>query len=85
MPAKHNQSYVAIGLLLAGITVGTASLANDCKTINRDSAIAKLVSEHEGSKVLKVEEALDTKGCTELKVRILIDGTIKAVTISNGA
>ena len=45
--------------------------------------IADLVMEHEGSKVLKVEESVDDMGCVELKIRILIDGTVKAITIPN--
>ena len=51
--------------------------------MDKEGTVAALMEKHEGSKVLKVEEKRDSKGCTELKVRILIDGTVKAITIAN--
>ena len=80
---KNSAKSLATGFLLAGTAFGSVCAANDCKTIDREEAIAGLVAQHEGSKVLKVEESLDPQGCVELKVRILIDGTVKAITIPN--
>ncbi len=71
-------------LLLAGAAFSGVCAANDCKPMDPESAVANLVSQHTGGKVLKVEETINAKGCAELKVRILIDGTIKAITIPNG-
>lgn len=71
-------------VVLASAAYGGVCAANDCKPMDPESAVAKLVSQHAGGKVLKVEEKIDAKGCAELKVRILIDGTIKAITIANG-
>ena len=71
--------------MLAGFAIGGVCNASDCKKLDPESAVARLVTENAGGKVLKVEETTDSKGCVALKVRILIDGTIKAITIPNGA
>lgn len=77
-----NCTRITIASLL--LTISGVAAASDCKTVNPESAVAKVVLEH-GGVVLKVEETADSKGCVELKVRILIDGTIKAITIPNTA
>ena len=64
------------------VAIGTSPAA-ECKVMDKEGTVAALMEKHEGSKVLKVEEKRDSKGCTELKVRILIDGTVKAITIAN--
>lgn len=80
---KNSAKSVATCFLLAGSSFGNVCNAEDCKTLDQEVVIARLVTEHEGGKVLKVEESIDAKGCVELKVRILIDGTVKAITIPN--
>lgn len=84
---KNSAKSIATCLLLAGAVFssasGSVSAAENCKPMDPEVVIAELVIEHEGGKVLKVEESVDEKGCVELKVRILIDGTIKAITIPN--
>ena len=74
---------VALSSIFCSVAFGNICHAKDCKEINADQAVANLAKEHEGSKVLKVEESTDDKGCAELKIRILIDGTVKAITIPN--
>ena len=56
--------------------------ADDCKPVNREASISKVLSDHSGGKVLKVDERKDDNGCTELEIRILIDGTVKAIVVS---
>lgn len=80
---KNTTRSIAVSCLLAGAAIGGVCAADDCETIEPEIVIAQLVDEHEGGKVLKVEETIDEQGCVELKVRILIDGTIKAITIPN--
>ena len=84
---KNSAKFIATCMLVAGAAFSTAfntvSAAEDCKAMDPKVVIADLVMEHEGSKVLKVEESVDDMGCVELKVRILIDGTVKAITIPN--
>lgn len=80
---KNTTKSIAVSCLLAGAAVGGVCSADDCETIEPEVIIAQLVDEHEGGKVLKVEETVDAQGCVELKVRILIDGTIKAITLPN--
>jgi len=84
---KNSAKSIATCMLVAGTAFSSAfsdaSAAEDCKTMDPEVVIADLVIEHEGSKVLKVEESVDDMGCVELKVRILIDGTVKAITIPN--
>jgi len=81
---KYSAKSIAACILLAGTSFGSVShTAEDCKEMDQEEVIAKIVIEHEGGKVLKVEESVDAKGCVELIVRILIDGTVKAITIPN--
>ena len=84
---KNSVKSMATCLLFASTTFGSVvnsvHAAEDCKEMDQEVVIAKLVGEHEGGKVLKVEESVDEKGCVELIVRILIDGTVKAITIPN--
>ena len=74
--------FVVACALCTCATIGVSPAA-ECKVMDTEAILAKLMKKHEGSKVLKVEEKLDSKGCTELKVRILIDGTVKAITVAN--
>jgi len=67
--------------ILSFASVGSAYAADDCKKVDADSTIAALIGDNEENKVLKVEESKDSKGCTVLMVRILIDGTVKVITI----
>lgn len=80
---NHSIKTTAASLLIAGSAIGGVCAANDCETLDPESAVANLITENNGGKVLKVEESIDAQGCIELKVRILIDGTIKAITIPN--
>lgn len=80
---KNSTTTITTSLLLAGAAIGGVCAADDCQPVNPEAVIADLVIENEGGKVLKVEETIDAQGCVELKVRILIDGTIKAITIPN--
>jgi len=68
-------------MLCASVYAGVCH-ADDCEQMDPESRIAQLL-ESGGGKVLKVEETLDSQGCVELQIRILIDGTVKAVTIKN--
>lgn len=83
LQVRNSISTLAAGMLLAGVVTTTAYGAEDCKSIDPEQAIADLVLDKEGGKVLKVEESENAHGCIELKVRILIDGTIQAITIPN--
>ncbi len=84
---KNSTKYPSVGILLAvtafGGVLSSTAAAKDCKKMDQEVAIANIVTEHAGGKVLKVEESVDAKGCVQLRVRILIDGTIKAITIPN--
>ncbi len=74
---------IPLWCLLCATAIGGVCAADDCKELDAEGSIAALVVEHEGGKVLKVEETLDAQGCVELQIRILIDGTVKAITIPN--
>jgi len=78
---KKSLKPILLCCALSTATIANVCHANDCKEINTEDALADLVEQNNGGKVLKVEEAIDEQGCTMLKVRILVDGTIKAVTI----
>lgn len=67
---------------LASSAAAGVCAASDCKPVDREASINKVLSDHAGGKVLKVDERIDGKGCVELEIRILIDGTVKAVVIS---
>ena len=75
----------ACGILcfaIASTSIAGLCRADDCKPVNREASISKILSDHTGSKVLKVDEKKDDNGCTELEIRILIDGTVKAIVVS---
>ncbi len=82
-PVTNCKRITIASLLFASAAISSVSATGNCKTLDPESAVAMLVTEHAGGKVLKVEEAADANGCKELKIRILIDGTIKAITIPN--
>ena len=67
---------------LASTSIAGVCLADDCKPVNREASISRVLSEHSGGKVLKVDERKDDNGCTELEIRILINGTVKAIVVS---
>ena len=67
---------------LTGSSVASISAASDCKPIDREASINKILKDHSGGKVLKVDERTNAQGCVELEVRILIDGTVKAVVVT---
>jgi len=69
--------------VLAGTSFAGVCYAEDedCKPVNRDASVSRVLKDHEGSKVLKVEEREGESGCTDLEIRILIDGTVKAVVV----
>lgn len=67
-------------IVLLCLTTSSAAAAN-CKPIDRDATINQILSSNPGSKVLKVAEHTDNDGCEILKIRILVDGTVKAITV----
>lgn len=81
---KNPVKILAFACVLCTSAYGVVCNADDCEDPNTELTIAGLIKENSGSKVLKVEEALDEQGCIELRVRILINGTVKAITIPNG-
>lgn len=82
---RNSVRKILTGCILCVAAVGSAYGAEDCQQFDADSTIAGLVGDNPDNKVLKVEESKDSKGCTVLKVRILIDGTVKVVTIPETA
>jgi len=80
---KKPVKIVALSCILCSVAVGNACHADGCKEIDTEQTIADLVKQNEGSKVLKVEESTDDKGCVVLEVKILVDGTVKVITIPN--
>ena len=71
-------------LLLALTSIGVADLCHakdNCQPVNRDASISRVLTEHGGGKVLKVDERQGANGCTDLEIRILINGTVKAVVV----
>jgi len=79
---KTKLNLILLGSALCASAYASVCNAADCENIDPESRIAELLEETEG-KVLKVEETIDPQGCVELQIRILIDGTVKAVTIKN--
>lgn len=69
-------------LLIASATLAGVCNADDCKPVDREHSIDKVLQENTGGKVLKVEERIDDQGCVELEIRLLIDGTVKAIVVS---
>ncbi len=67
---------------LASTSIASLCQADDCAPVNREASISKVLSDHSGGKVLKVDERKDDNGCTELEIRILIDGTVKAIVVT---
>ncbi len=69
-------------IALAGTSfAGMCHAQDNCKPVNRDASISRVLSDHAGSKVLKVDERKGDNGCTDLEIRILIDGTVKAIVV----
>lgn len=69
-------------IAVAGTSIaGVCQARDNCKPVNRDASISRVLSDHAGSKVLKVDERKGANGCTDLEIRILIDGTVKAVVV----
>lgn len=66
-------------ILLIGIALGN-SVAHACQTPDKDTAIAKVLAAHPGGKILKVEETANGT-CGNLKIRVLVKGTVKVVVI----
>lgn len=67
-------------MLLAFATTG-AVLTADCHPIDREKSISGILERNPGGKVLKIAEHNDENGCAMLKIRILVDGTVKVVTV----
>jgi hypothetical protein len=73
---------ILLGLTLAAAPVAAVCQADEqCKPVNRDASISRVLNDHAGSKVLKVDEREGADGCTDLEIRILIDGTVKAIVV----
>ena len=75
-------NWLLLLIALTGSSVTSISTANDCKPVDREASINQILKDHSGSKVLKVDERVNDKGCVELEVRILINGTVKAVVVT---
>lgn len=69
-------------MLLASTSLAGVCTANDCKPVDRETSINQVLKDNAGGKVLKVDERLDDNGCVVLEIRILTNGTVKAVVIS---
>lgn len=77
----HPQYYLAMilpALLLVVMLLN--SPASACEQPNRDVAIAQVLSDNPGGKILKVEQITEAGGCA-LHIRVLIDGTVKLVVV----
>ena len=71
-----------LSILIAGSSIaGLCHAEDNCKPVNRDASISRVLNDHAGSKVLKVDERKGANGCTDLEIRILIDGTVKAIVV----
>lgn len=73
--------FVLVALL--ALTAAGAGMTAKCQPIDREKSISKILDSNPGSKVLKVAEQTDEDGCAMLKIRILVDGTVKAVTVNS--
>jgi len=73
-------------LLVAGLLCGAGDIAvaadTACKPVDLEKLIAKILSENDGGVVLKVDDQTDDHGCRQLLIRILVDGTVKAITVN---
>ena len=74
---------IATCFLFAATSTANVSAADDCVSLDREAEIAKVLGQHAESKVLKVEESKDARGCTQFIIRILVDGTVQAITVPN--
>ncbi len=73
---------MAIAILaLAAATLSGSPAALACQAPDKDAAIARVLAEHPGGKILKVEQKSDAKNCVNLKIRVLVNGTVKLVVI----
>lgn len=66
--------------LLSFAAVSTGMTAK-CEPIDREKSISRILERNPGGKVLKIAEHTGKDGCARLKIRILVDGTVKAVTV----
>ena len=73
---------LAACLLLTLTTAGTGVTAN-CQPIDREKSISRVLERNPGGNVLKIAEHLGEDGCARLRIRILVDGTVKAVTVNS--
>ncbi len=71
-------------MLFAALTLAAAGtgMTAKCQPIDREKSISNILERNPGSKVLKIAEHTDDAGCAMLKIRILVDGTVKAVTVN---
>ncbi len=67
-------------LWVLGSLLFLSPAAQACQAPDRERAIAQVLSQHPGGKILKVEEK-KSKKCTDLKIRVLVNGTVKLVVI----
>lgn len=67
--------------VLTFAAAGTGITAK-CQPVDREKSITRVLERNPGSKVLKVMEGKGEDGCAMLKIRILVDGTVKAVTVN---
>ena len=67
-------------LLVLGSLALVGPAAHACQAPDRERAIAQVLSQHPGGKILKVEEKKANE-CTDLKIRVLVNGTVKLVVI----
>ena len=68
-------------MLIAALTFVSAPV-HACQTPDKDAAVAKVLSDHPGGKILKVEEKKSkSNSCSDLKIRVLVNGTVKLVVI----
>lgn len=75
-------NWLLLLIALTSSSVASICAANDCKPIDREASITQILKDHSGGKVLKVDERVNDQGCAELEVRILINGTVKAVVVT---
>ena len=78
---KNLWRFVLVAILV--LTAAGTGLTAKCEPIDREKSISKILDSNPGSKVLKVAEQTDEDGCAMLKIRILVDGTVKAVTVNS--
>ncbi len=79
--AKHFFTAFWFLLALPGTSVTPVQAANKCAAIDREQSIQSVMAGNPGAKILKVIERENNNGCKVLVIRILIDGTVKAIKI----